>query len=93
MCAQCGSLAVDELELSGRGTVYSYAILHHPRNPAFEYPVLIVLVDLEEGVRILSNLTGVEHDDVRIGMPVDVHFAPTVDGMAVPQFRPAAVAS
>jgi len=88
MCPVCHSLAVDVVELSGRGAVYSYAILHHPQHPAFEFPVLIVLVDLEEGVRLLSNLTGVATDEVRVGMPVEVHFAPTTDGMAVPQFRP-----
>jgi uncharacterized OB-fold protein len=93
MCPACHSLAVDVVELSGRGVVYSYAILHHPQHPAFEYPVMIVLVDLDEGVRILSNLTDVQADDVRIGMPVEVHFVRTADGMAVPQFRPAPAAS
>jgi uncharacterized OB-fold protein len=88
MCPVCHSLAVDVVELSGLGVVYSYALLHHPRHPAFEFPVPIVLVDLDEGVRILSNLTGVAADEISIGMPVEVHFAPTADGMAVPQFRP-----
>jgi uncharacterized OB-fold protein len=88
MCPVCHSLAADVVELSGRGTVYSYAILHHPQHPAFDFPVPIVLVDLDEGVRILSNLTGVAAVDIRVGMPVEVHFAPTADGMAVPQFRP-----
>jgi uncharacterized protein len=93
MCPACRSLAVDVVDLSGRGEVYSYAVLHHPPNPLFEYPVVIVLVDLEEGIRLLSNLTGVVPDAIEIGMPVEVHFAPTADGMAVPQFRPVTVAS
>jgi hypothetical protein len=88
MCPHCGSLDVEIAELSGRGTVYSYAALHHPQSPAFDYPVLAVLVDLEEGVRLLANLEGITGDKVRIGMPVGVGFAPTVDGYAVPVFRP-----
>ncbi|MCW2933027.1 MAG: hypothetical protein JWM19_3989 [Actinomycetia bacterium] len=89
MCPRCGSLDIEVAELSGRGTVYSYAALHHPQSPAFDYPVLAVLVDLEEGVRLLANLEGVAVGQVRIGMPVAVGFAPTVDGYAVPVFRPA----
>jgi len=60
MCPDCHSLDVEVAELSGHGTVYSFAILHHPQNPAFDYPVLAVLVDLDEGVRVVSNLTGVD---------------------------------
>ena len=72
MCPHCGSLDVEVTTLSGRGTVYSYAVLHHPQHPAFEYPVLAALVDLDEGIRIVSNLVGVEPDEIRIGMPVQV---------------------
>ena len=69
MCPECQSLEVEVVTLSGRGVVYSYAVLHHPQHPAFEYPVLAVLVDLDEGIRVVSNLVGVEADEIRIGMP------------------------
>ena len=92
MCPHCGSLDVEVAELSGRGTVYSYAILHHPQNPAFDYPVLAVLVDLEEGVRVVSNLTDVDAGDVRIGMPVEVGFVPTSGGATIPVFHPVGAA-
>jgi uncharacterized OB-fold protein len=88
MCPHCHSLAIEVEELSGRGHVYSYGILHHPKSPAFDYPVISVLVDLEEGVRIVSNLTDVATDDVRIGLPVEVHYVPTAGGPTVPVFRP-----
>ena len=87
MCPHCHSLAFEEAALSGRGSLYSYAILHHPQNPAFDYPVLAALVDLEEGVRIVSNLTDVAPDDIRIGMSLEVTFEPTVDDQLVPIFR------
>jgi uncharacterized OB-fold protein len=88
MCPHCGSLRTDMVPVSGRGTVYSYAILHHPQAPVFDYPVQAVLVDLDEGVRVLSNIVGVAPDEIRIGMPVQVEFADTRDGWAVPVFRP-----
>jgi len=90
MCPACHSLAVEVVELSGRGTVYSYEILHHPQHPAFDYPLLVVLVDLEEGIRLVSNLTDCAKDDVRIGMAVEVHFVPVGDdATTIPVFRPA----
>jgi uncharacterized protein len=89
LCPHCHSPDRELVELSGRGVVYSYALLHHPRNPLFDYPVVAALVDLDEGVRLVTNLVDVEPGDVRIGLPVAVEFAPTADGMAVPVFRPA----
>jgi uncharacterized OB-fold protein len=88
MCPQCRSLSIEVVELSGRGSLYSYSVLHHPQHPAFEYPVLAALVDLEEGVRLVSNLTGVERADIRIGMPLEVDFEAREGGTAVPVFRP-----
>jgi uncharacterized OB-fold protein len=89
MCPRCRSLLVEEAPLSGRGTLYSFAVLHHPQNPAFDYPVLAALVDLDEGIRLVSNLVDVEPAGIRIGMRLDVAFVPTADDGAVPVFRPA----
>ena len=88
MCPRCHSLEHDFIELAGTGVVYSYSLLHHPQHPAFTYPVVAVLVDVDEGVRVLSNLVDVEPADVRIGLEVEVAFEPTVADMAVPVFRP-----
>jgi uncharacterized OB-fold protein len=89
MCPRCRSLATETAPLSGRGTLYSYAILHHPQNPAFDYPLAAALVDLDEGVRLVSNLVDVDPGEIRIGMRLTVEFAPTSAGGAVPVFRPA----
>lgn len=88
MCPHCHSLDWDELALSGRGEVYSYSLLHHPQNPRFDYPVIPVLIDLDEGVRLVSNLVDIDPGDVRIGLPVAVTFVDTVGEMKVPVFRP-----
>jgi uncharacterized OB-fold protein len=87
MCPRCHGLEHQEVELSGRGRVYSYAVLHHPQNPRFAYPLLTALVDLEEGVRLVTDLVGVDPLDVRVGMSVQVTFVPTTGGMSVPVFE------
>lgn len=75
------------MELASEGIVYSYAILHHPQNPAFQYPVIAALIDVEENVRVLSNLVDVDPAKVWIGMPVALSFISTRDGGAVPVFK------
>jgi hypothetical protein len=56
MCSECRTLEWDHVAASGRGTVASYTVLYHPRFPGYEYPLIIVLVDLDEGVRITAEL-------------------------------------
>jgi uncharacterized OB-fold protein len=96
MCPHCHSLGVDVVDLRGEGTIYSFSILHHPTTPWFDYPVLAVLVDLDEGVRMVSNLIEVDPTSITdlslVGRRVTVTFAPTADEMAVPVFRLAEVA-
>ena len=87
VCPACHSLEYEIVDLAGAGTVYSYAVLHHPQHPRFSYPLVAVLVDLDEGIRVVSNLVGVEPAEVRIGMPVRVTFASTADDLAVPVFE------
>jgi hypothetical protein len=89
MCPHCRSLEFEVAELSGRGTLYSYALLHHPQHPAFDYPVLAALVDLDEGIRLVSNLVEIDTADIEIGMRLEVLFVPAAEDRAVPVFRPA----
>jgi uncharacterized OB-fold protein len=89
MCPHCRSLDFEAAELSGRGALYSYAVLHHPQHPAFDYPVLAALVDLDEGIRLVSNLVGVDPGAIVIGMRLEVTFVPTAEDRSVPVFRPA----
>ncbi len=88
MCPHCQSVEREEVELSGRATLHSWAKPVHPPLPMFEPGYLIALVDLEEGQRLLSNLCDVAPEDVEIGMPLEVFFVETADGGSVPQFRP-----
>jgi len=92
MCPACNSLAWDPYETTGRGQVYSFVMPRHPRYPGFDDPHIAVLVELEEGLRLVSNLGEVEPEDVTIGMPVEVFYATFEGGIVLPQFRPAAPA-
>jgi uncharacterized OB-fold protein len=92
-CPRCQSLDTEIAELSGDGEIYSYALLWHPRSPRFDYPVIAILVDLAEGIRVVSNLVGAEPGDVRIGLPVTVEFQPCEGELAVPVFRPRTAAA
>ncbi len=92
MCPSCHALDQGTVDLAGTGVVYSFTVLHHPQHPSFEYPLIAVLVDLDEGVRVLSNLVEADPSEVRIGLPVEVRFVPTRDAMAVPVFRPRSTA-
>jgi uncharacterized OB-fold protein len=88
-CAQCRSFEWDTVVASGRGTVYSYVVVHHPQIPAFDYPLPIAVVALEEGTRLVADLVGVAPDSVEVGMPVVVDFVAVDDELTLPMFRPA----
>lgn len=60
----------DYVVASGDGTVFSYVVHHAPKVPGRTLPFVIALVELDEGVRMLGELRGVEPDAVQIGMPV-----------------------
>lgn len=89
MCPHCQSLDWDTLAASGRGHVYSYVVAHHPAIPPFAYPNAIVLVELEEGVRLVSNLLGVDPAEIRIGQPVQLEITRVDEELVLPLFRPA----
>ncbi|UXY32653.1 bifunctional MaoC family dehydratase N-terminal/OB-fold nucleic acid binding domain-containing protein [Streptomyces sp. HUAS TT20] len=92
-CNTCGCLDWDTVEASGEGTVHSYVVMHHPPFPAFDPPYAVGLIELVEGVRMISNVVGVPYDKVRIGLPVRVEFRTYEDGedaegaLVLPVFR------
>jgi uncharacterized OB-fold protein len=89
-CPRCGSTATDWIEASGRGTVYSYTVARRSFGAfARLTPYVIAYIDLAEGPRILSNVVGVEPDDVAIGLPVELVAEKPEGSPAVYRFRPA----
>ncbi|MCX4824268.1 OB-fold domain-containing protein [Streptomyces sp. NBC_01142] len=86
-CSACGSPEWDTVEASGAGSVYSYVVMHHPPFPAFDPPYAVGLIELAEGVRMVSNVVGVPYDKVRIGMPVQLEFLRVDEELELPVFR------
>jgi len=88
LCTHCQAEALDWVTSSGRGTVYSYTIVHRPPRPAFAVPYVVAIVELDEGWHMLTNLVGIEPEAVRVGLPVEVEFRALSDEITLPYFRP-----
>ncbi len=90
-CPACGGLSVSWTDASGRGTVYSFSVVHRAPG-AFRdaVPFVVAYVELEEGPRVLTNIVGCDPDTVSIGQPVRVVFCDTGEGSALYRFEPAA---
>ncbi|MEV0809907.1 MaoC family dehydratase N-terminal domain-containing protein [Micromonospora sp. NPDC050200] len=86
VCPHCRSFNWHEVPASGRGTVHSYVISHHPKAPGFDYPLPIVLVDLAEGTRLVADFAG-DPAGLRIGMPVEIEWLAYDDELTLPRFR------
>ncbi|HEX5290962.1 MAG TPA: Zn-ribbon domain-containing OB-fold protein [Streptosporangiaceae bacterium] len=92
VCPACGSARVEWFTASGRATLYSYVINHRPA-PGFENdgPYAIAVVQLEEGPRMMTNITGIPStpEDLVLDMPLQVSFEQRGD-ISLPVFGPAA---
>ena len=90
-CPNCAGRSVAWFDALGTGTVYTFTIARKASAPFdASTPYVIAYVELTEGPRILTNLVGVDPDDVTIGMPVEVTFDTGDHGFALHRFRPRA---
>lgn len=87
LCPACGSADWTTKEAAGTGTVYSWILSHHPTAPDAA-PRVVAIIELQEGVRLVSNLCNVDPGDVVNDMAVEVVFEEFQDGLVLPQFRP-----
>jgi uncharacterized protein len=88
MCARCTSRALTWEPSSGLGEVYSWTVVWRPQTPAFVVPYAPVIVAMEEGWDLLTNLVGVDHTEAAIGTPVAIEFHPVGGGVQLPYARP-----
>jgi len=88
-CDKCGSYDWDSIDASGRGVVYSFVVNHYPQVPAFDYPLAVGLIELDEGTRLVANIVGIDPADVTVGMPVEVEFVEHDPDLTLPAFHPA----
>lgn len=91
VCIECHSFDWDTVESAGKGSIYSFVVMHYPEVPPFEHPNPIALIELDEGTRLIAGLVGVKRDEIRIGERVQVEFQSFDDGeLILPMFRPVA---
>ncbi len=89
-CMHCNSDTLQWVEASGRGTIYSYTIIHQNKSPEFVHdtPYNVAIVQLEEGPRLLSNLVDIEIAQMKVDLPVTVVFDRVNEMVTLPRFRP-----
>jgi uncharacterized OB-fold protein len=89
-CPHCFAASLEWRQSSGRGSLYTFAVMHQVMNPGFasSVPYNVAQVDLAEGVRMVSNVIGIDNDALRVGMPLEVVFEDVGDNVRIPKFRP-----
>lgn len=87
MCAACHSLLWESFAAAGTGAIHSFVIVHQPQVPSFDYPLPIVLVDLDEGVRMVMNTVDTPTEALAIGARVTVEVRDAGPGMRLPFAR------
>jgi len=90
VCSGCLSRRAEWQRVSGRGRVFSVVVMHQPSHPWFasRTPYAVVVVELDEGARMLSTVVGPEPHAIAIGMPVEVDFEDLTAEISLPVFRP-----
>ena len=90
-CARCGSADWAWEEVSGRGHVFTWTVTHRPVDPAFagELPYAVLVVELDEGPRVVGNLLGIEPAALALDLPVVVQVEVAGPGTAFLHFRAA----
>jgi len=90
MCPRCNGTDYEWAEVSGRGVLYSFTVVHGPTLPAFQaqIPYNVAVVQLEEGPFLVTNMVGCTADRIRIGMRVVVEFEDLSSTVSLPKFRP-----
>lgn len=89
LCSRCLGTAATWVDVSGRGEIFSFNVMHQVYHPAFasEVPYAVVVVKLDEGPKITSNLVDHPLDRIRIGLPVEAVYRRMSDDVTLPMFR------
>lgn len=90
VCDACWSMNCTWIEASGRGTVHSWTITHYAFHPGYkgDLPILLLTVDLSEGMRMNAPARSIAPDAVTVGMPVEVAYEAATDDLTLPVFKP-----
>jgi uncharacterized OB-fold protein len=86
-CVECGKFDRGHVVSAGTGTVFSYVVHRYPPVPGKELPIVIALVDLDEGVRMVGEVVDVADDEIEIGMRLRVDYRRIDDELTLPIWR------
>lgn len=91
VCPQCLSAEFTWEPVSGRGTIYSFTVVHQIYDPGFkgEIPYVVAVVELEEGPRVVTNIVGCPATEVQVGMPVTIQYDDVTPAFTLARFTPA----
>ena len=91
-CQACGSFNWTWERSSGKGQIFSWTIIHRPLHPGFaeDVPYAAVVIELAEGVRMVSRVLNLPLENLRLGLPVEVVFDDVTPEVTLPKFRPSA---
>ena len=90
LCPECSSGDWEWEKSAGRGTVFSWTTTYRPLHPFFTHtPFAQVVVELDEGPRIMSSIVDFDPEELVIGMPVEVIFEDVTSEISLPMFKPA----
>jgi uncharacterized OB-fold protein len=88
LCPHCFSEQLAWVQAAGHGTVYSYTVVHQAYGPfAGQVPFVVAIIELQEGVRLMSRITDAPPEAVRVGAAVQVTFVQMAEDVTLPYFR------
>jgi uncharacterized protein len=89
VCDACYSMKAEWVAASGLGTVHSWTITHHAFHPGFkaDLPLMLLTVDLAEGVRMQAQARGIGDGELKIGLKVKLGFERVTEDLTLPVFE------
>ena len=89
ICPECYGQNTEWIVACGKGNIYTFVVYHMAYHPGFEndLPYVVAIVELEEGLHILTNLVGCSPDEVKCDMPVEVTWEDITEEFSLPKFK------
>ncbi len=89
-CSKCLSTDLEWTRSSGKGTVFSFGVYHQGWLPGYKeaVPYNVAIIEMEEGVRLINNIVGIDNEKIEVGMAVEVTFEDISPEVTIPRFKP-----
>jgi uncharacterized protein len=87
-CGRCFTTDVKWVKSSGKAKLTTYSVVHQPAGPGFPVPLILAIVQMDEGYRMMTNIVGCDPKELKIGMPLEVTFEEQTPTVTLPFFQP-----